>query len=190
MAFLQSPKIRKFLLIIILAWGAGSLAWAKSDNLYLLITTLVLAALGLVFILTETSTVFLLLLLSFTSAFGFYIFLFQYNFPTWLVMLGVLIIFGYLFTYMEQKVGILGDKRLIYLLLFSISILEVFLTLNYFLIDPISQSLAIAAISYLIVGFCYTIIAKHEDNKFITYALMTGAVLVLVFLTSRWGGLV
>ncbi|MCX6808379.1 MAG: hypothetical protein NTW50_01810 [Candidatus Berkelbacteria bacterium] len=102
-------------------------------------------------------------------------------------MVGILSVFSYLFAYFEQRIGILGNKRLVYLVLFSLIILEVFLSLSYFLINPIGQSLIIAAISYLFVGFCYTVLAKHTDNKFITYVIFTTIAVGLVFLTSAWG---
>jgi hypothetical protein len=131
-----------------------------------------------------------LILLSFTSTYAFSIFMFQLNIPLWLIMIGVIVIFGYLFTYTEQKIGILGNKRLIYLILFSLLILEAFLALSYFAISPINQSIIIASISYLFIGYCYTILAKHVDNNFLTYIIITTLAILLVFLTSTWGGLV
>jgi hypothetical protein len=101
-------------------------------------------------------------------------------------MIAILFIFGYLFVYTEQKIGILGNKRLIYLVLFSLIILEVFLVLSYFLINPLSQSIIIGAISYLFIGYCYTILAKHTDNRFSTYAMFTAGVIFLVIASSTW----
>lgn len=155
-----------------------------------MIPMVILSIIGFIFILKEISAIFLLLLLSFTTSYAFYVFLFLLSLPLWLVMIGILIIFGYLFTYTEQKIGILGNKRLIYLVLFSMIILEVFLALGYFLINPISQSLIITAASYFFVGFCYTVLAKHTDNRFITYILVTFAIVAMTLWVSNWGGLV
>lgn len=105
-------------------------------------------------------------------------------------MVSILVVFSYLFTYTEQKVGILSNKRLIYLILFSLVILEVFLVLSYFLINPISQSLIIATVSYLFVGFLYTILAKHENHSFTTYLVVASFMIGLIFLTSNWSPLV
>jgi hypothetical protein len=107
-----------------------------------------------------------------------------------MIMVGVGIIFGYLFTYTEQKIGILGNKRLIYLLLFSLNILEIFVALSYFLISPVNQSLILASISYLFVGYCYSVLAKQKDSNFATYITITALIIILVFITSSWGGLV
>lgn len=105
-------------------------------------------------------------------------------------MLAILCIFGYIFVYNEQKIGILGNRRLIYLVLFSLIILEVFLTLNFYLISPISKSLIISIVSYVFVGFCYTILAKHEDNKFSTYLIIASIAVAAILASSVWGSYV
>jgi hypothetical protein len=190
MAFLHNHLARKILLSIILAWGTMSFYLVNKDTLVLIYLILIIALFGLFYIWKEKSAIVSLILLSFTSAYAFNVFMFQIKIPFWLIMIGVLLVFGYLFTYTEQKIGILGNKRLIYLVLFSLIILEVFLALSYFVISPTNQSLIIAAISYLFVGFCYTVLAKHVDNNFITYIIITALAISLVFLTSTWGGLV
>lgn len=190
MAFLHNQFLRRISLSLILAWGILAFILVSSNVLLELILISVMGIVCLIFIWMEISPIFILIFLSFTSSYAFYVFLNQLSLPIWLVMIAILVIFGFLFTYTEQKIGILGNKRLIYLVLFSIIILEVFLVLSYFLINPISQSLVIATTSYLFVGFCYTVLAKHTDNKFSTYALLTAIVIALIFLTSNWGGLV
>lgn len=190
MAFLYSQRTRKILLTLILGWGLFTFYLQNPDNWNLLLPIFIIGSIGLVVIWKEISAIFTLILLSFTSSYSLYAVLYQLSLPLWFIMLGILVIFGYLFTYNEQRIGILGDKRLIYLVLFSLVILEAFMTLSYFLIDPISQSLIISAICYLFVGFCYTILAKHTDNKFITYITFTVVSIVLVLLTTTWGGLV
>ena len=102
-------------------------------------------------------------------------------------MLAILLVFGYFFYYTEQRIGILGNKRLIYLILFSLITLEVFFALNYFLISPLSKSLIISIVSYLFIGFCYSVLAKHEDSKLITYLILAVVLIASVFLTSIWG---
>jgi len=189
MAFLKSQITRKFLLTAILAWGVFAYAQNASNDL-LLFSMIGISIFGLFVIWSELSPIFILILLSFTSGHALYSILYQMSLPLWFAMIGTLIIFSYLFTYVEQKIGILGDKRLIYLVLFALIILEVFLVLSYFLIDPTSQGLIISSVSYLFVGFCYTVLARHTDNNFVTYALITILAMTIVFLTSNWGGLV
>ena len=189
MAFLKSQLTRKLLLTVILFWGVFTYA-ENSANTILLISLIAISLLGVYIIWRELSPIFTLILLSFTSGHALYSVLYQMSLPLWFVMLGTMIIFSYLFTYVEQRIGILGNKRLVYLVLFALIILEIFLILSYFLIDPISQGLIIAAVSYLFVGFCYTILAKHSDNHFSSYIIIAIISILIVFLTANWGGLV
>jgi len=185
-AFLYNKLNRRILLSLIVAWGIVSF-WLVNQASFARILITIMGALCLVFVWYEVAPIFLLIFSSFSVAYALYGFLFQYGLPIWLIMLAILVIFGYLFVYTEQKLGILGDKRLIYLILFSILTLEIFLVLNYFLISPISKSLIISIVSYVFVGFCYTVLAKHTDNKFSTYLAVATAVITVVFMTSIWG---
>lgn len=189
MAFLKNHLARKIVLTLILVWGGATFFFTNNDSLPLTLLTSAILLISLIYIWTEKSTIFTLILLSFTSAYALNVFMSQLNIPYWLIMLSVIVIFGYLFTYTEQKIGILGNKRLIYLVLFSLIVLEVFLALSYFVISPINQSLIIASISYLFIGYCYTVLAKHVDNNFLTYVIITILVVMLVFMTSTWGAL-
>lgn len=186
MAFLYNKISRKFLLSLIIIWGIVSF-YQLNQNPSTKILIIAFGVLALALALMETAPIFLLIYLSFTSAYAFYGFLFQYNLPVWLIMLGLLTIFGYVYLYVEQKIGILGNKRLIYLVLFCIIILEIFLGLSYFLISPLSKSLIIAIVSYLFVGFSYTVLAKHS-GKLATYVLIALSTIVMLFISSSWGG--
>jgi len=189
MAFLRNHVLRKIILIVILVWGCLSYYLANSQNQIAVALIVFISILGLISILKETSAIFTLILLSFISAYAFYTFFLQFDLPLWLLMVSIMIVFGYLFTYTEQKIGILSNKRLIYLVLFSLVILEVFLVLSYFLINPISQSLVIATVSYLFIGFCYSVLAKHKDSSFTTYLIVASLVTIAIFLTSGWSPL-
>lgn len=189
MAFLYNKLSRIILLSLIIIWGAASFFFVSND-LAIQITVLVLALVSLGFTFFEIMPIFLLIFLSFTTAYSLYGFYFLFNFPLWLVMLAILCIFGYIFVYNEQKIGILGNRRLIYLVLFSLIVLEVFLTLNFYLVSPISKSLIISIVSYVFVGFCYTILAKHEDNKFSTYLIIASIAIAAILASSVWGSYV
>lgn len=186
MAFLYNKTSRRILLSLIVTWGIVSF-WLVNQADFARILISLLGVLSIVFVWAEIAPIFLLIFLSFSVSYALYGFLFQFNLPIWIIMLAILIIFGYLFVYTEQKIGILGNKRLIYLVLFSLITLEVFLSLNYFLISPISKSLIIATSSYVFVGFCYTILAKHTDSKFKTYLAIAAMVITVIFMTSIWG---
>jgi hypothetical protein len=185
MAYLYHKLTRKLLLSLILIWGVVAF-WIF--NTYLLPSTLVAAVGfgGLIFIWLEIAPIYLLIFLAFTSSYAFYGLSLHYNLPTYLIMLSILIIFGYIFTYMEQRTGILGNKRLIFLLLFSILVLEVFLALSYFLINPLNQSLVIASVCYMFSGFCFSVLAKQPNSNLITYLVFGLSATFLILLSSSW----
>lgn len=174
------------MLILVTLWGVVSF-WQLNQILAVNIAILVLGIFTIIFTILEIAPLFLLIFLSFISSYALYGFLFQYNLPIWLIMLGLIIVFGYIYLYVEQKIGILGNKRLIYLILFCLIALEVFLSLSYFLINPLSKSLIIGVVSYLFVGFSYTVLAKQE-SKLSTYLIVAVIMGGLIFLTSSWGG--
>jgi hypothetical protein len=186
MAFLYNKLNRKLLLSLIIAWGIISF-WLINQAIYSKIAISVLALVCFFLIIYEVAPIILLIISSFLVSYSLFGFLFQFGLPLWFVMLIILVIFGYLFVYTEQKIGILGNQRLIYLLLFSIITLEVFLALNYFLISPISKSMIIAAVPYIFIGFCYTVLAKHEDKNFLSYIILFSATILIIFSTSIWG---
>lgn len=172
-------------MILIILWGVASF-WQLNQIFTVKIAIIFLGLLSILFTWFEIAPLFLLIFLSFISAYAFYGFLFQYNLPIWLIMIGIAVVFGYIYLYVEQKIGILGNRRLIYLVLFCLLTLEAFLGLSYFLINPLSKSLIIGVVSYLFVGFSYTVLAKHE-NKITTYLLIAAFIISLIFLTSGWG---
>ena len=160
---------------------------SSSPSTPLLILIILLSVFSIFFTLFEMAPIFLLIFLSFLTSFALYNFLFQFNLPVWLIMIAILVVFGYFFYYTEQKIGILGNKQFIYLVLFSLITLEVFFALNYFLISPLSKSLIISSISYLFIGFCYSVLAQHEDKKLRTYLLLAAIMILLIFISSIWG---
>jgi len=186
MAFLHNKLFRKIVLLLILLFSGVTFVFINKIlpiNIFIVLISLI----SIYFIFAEIYPIFLLIFLSFVYSYAFYGFLYQFNLPTWAIMIAILVVFSYLFTYVEQKIGILGNKRLIYLVLFSLIILEVFLTISYFLVSPLNQSMIISVVCYLFVGFCYTVLAKHTDNNFLTYLLIAFASILTIFLSSNWG---
>lgn len=184
--FLFNKTANKIILELVLLLGVVYF-WTSSPTLSALLLVTMMGILAFILVLIEKAPIFILIFLSFLISFSLYSFLFQFNLPVWLVMILILILFGYFFYYTEQRIGILGNKRLVYLVLFSLVTLEVFFALNYFLISPLSKSLIISTISYLLIGFCYTILAKHDDKRLKTYLFIATAMIVFVFVTSIWG---
>jgi len=186
-AFLYSKSNRRILLSLIIIFGVCAF-WIIGQSIWFEFIITLFGLLALILTYFEYTPLFLSIFLSFLVSYSVYELYLQYALPLWLVMIAIFLLFGYIFLYTEQKIGILGNKRLVYLILFSLIILEIFLCLNYFLINSLSKSLIIATINYLFIGFCYTILAKHTDNKFYTYIVVAFSIIAIIFGTSIWGG--
>lgn len=102
-------------------------------------------------------------------------------------MLFGILIYGYLFTYFEQKVDVLKPEQLIYLALFALIIAETFIFIGYYLISPLNRSLIISLIAYLLAGFCLSIIEKQSARKFYVYLITFAIILLLIVITAPFG---
>lgn len=186
MAILRNKSLRRIALIILTFWSAGSF-WFFNYNLFVSSTITLIGAISLFLIWTELSPFFLLIFLSFTSAYSLYGFLFFLNLPLWAVIIAALIIFGYLFACFEQKFDFLKPEQAIYLVIFGLIIAETFLFLSYLLIDPLNRSLIISLVSYLIAGFCLTIIDKNHFKEFSIYLVVFMIAYLAIVLTTSFG---
>lgn len=186
MAFLHNKSLRRATLILLTAWSAGSF-WFFSQSLFINVVITFVAVTSLYLIWTELSPLFILIFLTFASSFALYGFLFFLNLPLWIIMILGLLVFGYLFTYFEQKVDVLKPEQLIYLALFALIIAETFIFISYYLISPLNRSLIIALVAYLLAGFCLSIIEKKDAKKFFIYLITFALVLLLIVTTAPFG---
>ena len=186
MAILRNKSLRRIALIILTLWSAGSF-WFFNHSLFVSSTITLIAAISLFLIWTELSPFFLLIFLSFTSAYSLYGFLFFLNLPLWAIIIAALMIFGYLFACFEQKFDFLRPEQAIYLVIFGLIIAETFLFLSYLLIDPLNRSLIVALVSYLIAGFCLTIIQKNRFKEFSIYLIVFMIAYLAIVLTTSFG---
>ncbi len=185
MAVLYSSKLRKIILALILLWSVATF-WFSGQIDFLNWTVSVLGFGTLFLIYFERSPSTILIFLSFISSYALYSFLYYFNLPLWVIMLGAFIIFGYLFLYTEQILAILGSERLIYLLVFNLIILELFIFLSYVLIDPLNRSLIIGVSSYLFLGYCLDYVDKNLPQRFLNFIYIFLILLALILLTTNW----
>ncbi len=185
MAVLYSTNLRRVILALILVWSITTFWFSgQVDFLNWTITILGLGTLFLIYFERSPSTI--LIFLSFTSAYALYSFLYYFNLPLFVIMLGAFIVFGYLFLYVEQILAILGSERLIYLFIFNLIILELFIFLSYILIDPLNRSLIIGISGYLFLGYCLDYVDKDLPQRFMNFVFIFLVLLVLILLTANW----
>jgi len=185
-AILHNKSLRKVALTILTFWSAGSF-WLFNQNLFVNSIITFIAAILLLLIWSDISAFFQLIFLSFTSAFSLYGFLFFLNLPLWAVIIAAVLIFGYLFACFEMKIEFLKPEQTIYLVIFGLIIAETFLFLSYLLIDPLNRSLIIALVSYLLAGFCLTVISKNRFKEFSLYLIIFLAAYLAITLTASFG---
>ncbi len=186
MAFLFSPKFRKIVLVVILI-AASILFWMLNPHLYISIFAEILAAVALISIISEKNIHFIVVFLSFISSYVLYNYMLVNNLPAWLIMISILIIFLYIFGYLEKVINFPEGINFIFLLVFSLATLETFLFLGYFLISPLNRSLLLAMTVYIIYGFCDNVIEKQKPKQLITFIVVFLVVFVTMLVTASWG---
>jgi len=185
MAVLYNANSRKAILAVVLVWSV--IAFWFSGQIDFLNWTVSILSLGVLFLIYfERSPSTILIFLSFISSYALYSFLYYFNLPLWIIMLGAFIIFGYLFLYVEQILAILGAERLVYLLVFNLIILELFIFLSYILIDPLNRSLIIGISSYLFLGYCLDYVDKDLPMRFLNFIYIFLILLTLILITANW----
>jgi hypothetical protein len=185
-AFLHNKSLRRATLLLLTIWSAGSF-WFFSQSLFINVIITFVAACSLYLIWTEISPLFILIFLTFTSSFALYGFLFFLNLPLWIIMIFGLLVFGYLFTFFEQKVDVLAPEQAIYLDLFALIISETFIFVSYYLISPLNRSLIISLVAYILAGFCLSIVESKNSKKFLVYLTTFVVVLLLIVITAPFG---
>lgn len=186
MAFLHSQKLRRFTLAVLLLWSS-IFFWLLSISFAINIIVSILSLICLLLVYFESNAYFIIIYLSFISSYVLYGYMLVNNLPVWLIMIGVMLIFLYLFAYLEQKEGILRQEKTIYLLIFSLISLETFIFLGYFIISPINRSLVLSLIVYLVYGFCDAVFSKKNYRQIVPYLLVFIIVFATMLLTASWG---
>ena len=178
--------IKKAVLVLLLFWGSASFFLFVSHDLVKLLI-LVLSLLSLYFIFSSSGEFILLLFLNFINLYAFYGLLFTYNLPLYLVMIGLVLMSGSTFYILGRKM-ISSSNFNLYILFFIILILEIYLTLSYWLINPLTRSFIVAIFIYLFYGFITsTESQKFENKSFTSYIYITIIVLLVLIFTISWG---
>lgn len=188
MAILDNKNLRKTILSVVLIW-ATVFFWLLSPIQSANIIVSVISVFCLLAILLEKNSHFIVIFLSFISAYVLYGYILVNNFPIWLIMIGLLLIYLYLYAYLEQMVDMIRGEKNIYLMIFSLVSVETFLFLGYFIISPLNRSLILAGTVYLVYGFLESVISKKEVRKMLPYILVFLLVFATMLLTASWGSI-
>lgn len=121
------------------------------------------------------------LYLVFTGCYFLYQLLFSYSWPIHLIM-GIL----FVILWLVFPIFHIANNHGIYFFLFVLTLFEVFLTLSFWLVNPITRSLVLAITAYLFGGWLIAIQTKKYDElkRYILFAFVS---FVIILATSRWG---
>ena len=179
-------KFRTVIPTLLLVW-ATTFFWLLCPILAVNVMMLAISLVVLLSIIFNRYYQFVVIFLSFQTSYVFYGYMLVNNLPSWLIMLGVLVISFFLLSYVEQKNDTLLQHKALFKVIYSLLILETFLFLGYFLISPINRSLIIALTLYLIVGFNEDVVQKKQIGKMVNYLFIFLVNFVTIILTASWG---
>lgn len=174
-------------LFLLLLWGVAS--FFLFGGLAISVWPVILISLvASYFIVFRIAKQFLLVYISFLLLYGIYGFQFIYSFPFWLALMLLVLFTSALlyFLYSEQE----NVKKLIplYLGLFALINIEIYLTLSFWLVNPLSRAFIASLTVYLFAGYLESI---NEKNfifpKFKVYLFTSFGLLAILLMTSTWG---
>lgn len=175
----------KTAVLFFLLWGSASFFLFVSPDL-IKIFVLVFAFVTMYLILAGTGDLPSLLFLLFVNLYAFYGLSSTYNLPLFLVMIGLAVVSGVCFYSFCRKM--VSDNLALYTLLFIIFILETYLALSFWLINPLTRSTIIVIFVYLFSGYLLSAKTEGLDFKSVrNYLLVAACLLLILILTVSWG---
>ena len=192
--FLVYEKILLFVLLI------GSLIgfWYFEYSLILRILVIVLAVAGsglAFFNVSEKPQLssrreFLILLVLYLGLFTLYNLLYGLSIPLFIIMIAILMLVSSLFfgIIMMDRIDVLIDKPLfrLFIILMGLAILEIFISLSYWPIDPKLKSLIIVVIFYIITNLIYLYVHSMLKLKRIAGYLIVSIIILSVIVLIIW----
>jgi len=176
---------RSIILTIILLCGVVFI-WSLNQNLFAKISLSFGSLTAIILLWMDVLWIATLIFSSFFISFSLFAIYFQLALPLWLIMILVLVIFGYFFLCFEKSLNLGAYRQRIYFIAGGLINLELFLGLNYFQISPLSKSMIMAAGNYFIAGY-FLQKTQKERSSVKPYICLLIVIVLLIFLTSIWG---
>jgi len=197
---MQAHKLyifEKFLLLAILfgtIWGF----WFFEESLILRIIILIFAFVGVILAFTKekkepqlfSRRELLMLLILYLGLLTLYNLLYGLNIPLYLIMIAILALVSVLlFSLLSlDKIDTLMGKAIfqVFIVLMGLIILEVFLTLYFWPIDPESKSLIIVVVFYMIISLIYLYVHSMLRLRRIAGYLIASFLVLGILLFIIW----
>jgi hypothetical protein len=179
--------IVKSYLILLLIWGVASFFLFSGLG----VSTwpiLFISLISIMLVIYKTAKQFLLVYISFLLLYGIYGFQYIYNFPLWVAIIMLTALFSLLIVFLYSENQRISKFLPLYVSLFVLINIELYLTLSFWLANPLSRSFIAALSVYVFSGYLESIDGDNfEQNKFNGYLFTATALLVILLLTSAWG---
>ena len=185
---LIKKNMRKIISTLLLIWSTVFfclMSPVAAVNVAIILISVVLFLL----VFFNRSNIILVLYLNFISSYVLFGYILLGNVPVWLVMIGVLAINIYLNCDLISNNNLDENARKIYLVVYSLLIIEVFLFMGYFILSPANRSLILTLCLYLIYGYNEEVINKVTYSGFYRYIVVFFLIFVTIVLSASWGNI-
>jgi len=185
---LKSSKIiAKTILLLLIIWGSASFFLFASYPMIKWVGV-ILSLFAVYLLIAGVGEFVLLFLINFTNIYAFYGLLFSYNLPLWLIMLGIIFVTSATFIILSDKILTEKSHFMLTLVFYVLSMLEFYLALSYWLVNPLTRSLIMSVFVYIFVGFLSSIKGEIFSGKnFRTYIYFAILVMIMLIFTISWG---
>ena len=179
--------VEKLILIFLILWGAAS--FFVFPTLVIFEWSFLLVSLIVVYlVIAKRAEYFVLIDIIFSLTYFFYGLGSAFGLPLWVVLIGLAIVTGTVFWFLARKLIIINENFSLVLTFFLLSILELYLALSFWLINPLTKSLIIGIFTYVFTGYLANISEKNQVGRsFLGYIYTAVFVLLLLVLTVSWG---
>lgn len=179
--------IAKTYLILVLIWGVASFFLFSGLRISVW-PILVVSLISVILVIYKTAKQFLLVYICFLLLYSIYGFQYIYNFPPWVAILMLVILSALLILSLYNDHQRVLKFLPLYVSLFVLINIEMYLTLSFWLVNPLSRSFIAALSVYVFSGYLESTNEDNfERNKFNNYLFTAVALLAILLLTSSWG---
>jgi len=179
--------VTKTYLILLLIWGVASFFLFSGLNISIW-PVLTVSLISIILVIYKTAKQLLLVYINFLLLYSIYGFQYVYNFPLWIAIIMIVVLSSFLI------ISLFNDHQRIlkffplYVSAFVLINIELYLTLSFWLVNPLSRSFIAALSVYIFSGYLESTSGdSFKQDKFNSYLFTAAILLVILLLTSAWG---
>lgn len=188
---MQIPKVKnltaKIVLSFLILWGAASFFVFPTLPVFQWVFLLISIFVAY-FAIVRRYGYLVFIIITFSNSYSFYGLQSVNGIPSWLVLIGLAIVLALTFWFLGRQLVLNDENYSLVLTFFLISMLEIYLALSFWLINPLTKSLMMGIFAYLFAGYLMNISNDRTfDKKFYSYIYTAVIVLAILIFTVSWG---